>query len=108
MGPPLGAASKLCGTGQASGKGNLSKYLQAANNDAQYTISNPATTFQQTTNRSWTDSNGNRAVDCELTSKVAEDNTARGGDVCGPWTNLNFGNPFSTTTVNPDVLHGWG
>ena len=21
---------------------------------------------------------------------------------------LNFGNPFSTTTVNPDVLHGWG
>jgi hypothetical protein len=22
--------------------------------------------------------------------------------------NLNFGNPFSTTTVNPAVLHGWG
>ena len=65
-------------------------------------------TFQQTTNRSWTDSNGNRAVDCVLTSKVAEDNRPHGGDICGAWTNLNFGNPFSTTTVNPDVLHGWG
>ena len=41
-------------------------------------------------------------------SRVAEDNRPSGGDVCGPWTNLNFGNPFSTTTVNPDVLHGWG
>jgi hypothetical protein len=43
-----------------------------------------------------------------LMNRVAEDNTAAGGDVCGPWTNLNFGNPFSTTTVNPEVLNGWG
>ena len=47
-------------------------------------------------------------VDCNLMSKVAEDNSASGGDFCGPWPNLNFGNPFSTTDVNPDVLHGWG
>ena len=26
----------------------------------------------------------------------------------GPWQNLNFGNPFNTTRVNPDVMHGWG
>ena len=40
--------------------------------------------------------------------QACENNTATGGDVCGP-LNLNFGNPFaSTTTVNPDVLHGWG
>jgi hypothetical protein len=106
--PRMGAAYDLFGNGKTSIKGNFSKYLQAANNDAQYTIANPAVTFQQTTNRSWTDSNGNFAVDCNLTSRVAEDNRPGGGDVCGPWTNLNFGNPLVTTVVNPDVLHGWG
>src|SRR5215510_2354108 len=106
--PRMGAAYDLFGNGKTSIKGNISKYLQAANNDAQYTIANPAVTFQQTTNRAWTDSNGNFAVDCNLTSSVAEDNRPAGGDVCGPWTNLNFGNPLVTTVVNPDVLHGWG
>jgi len=106
--PRVGAALDVFGDGKTSVKLNVSKYLQAANNDAQYTQSNPAVTFQQTTNRSWTDVNGNRAVDCNLSSKVAEDNSATGGDICGAWANLNFGNPFNTTTVNPDVLHGWG
>ena len=106
--PRMGAAYDVFGDGKTSVKVNFSKYLQAANNDAQYTQANPAVTFQQTTNRSWTDVNRNFAVDCNLSSRVAEDNSASGGDVCGPWTNLNFGNPFSTTTVNPDVLHGWG
>jgi carboxypeptidase family protein len=106
--PRMGAAYDLFGNGKTSIKGNVSKYLQAANNDAQYTIANPAVTFQQTTNRSWTDANGNFLVDCNLTSRVAEDNRPAGGDVCGPWQNLNFGNPLVTTVVNPDVLHGWG
>ena len=106
--PRMGAAYDLFGNGKTSIKGNVSKYLQAANNDAQYTIANPAVTFQQTTNRSWTDSNGNFLVDCNLSSRVAEDNRPTGGDVCGPWQNLNFGNPLVTTVVNLDVLHGWG
>jgi Carboxypeptidase regulatory-like domain len=106
--PRMGAAYDVFGNGKTSVKMNLSKYLQAANNDAQYTISNPAVTFQQTTNRSWTDSNNNRVVDCVLMSKVGENNTATGGDICGPWSNLAFGSPAGATVVNPDVLHGWG
>ena len=27
---------------------------------------------------------------------------------CGAWTNLNWGQQVQTTTVNPDVLQGWG
>jgi hypothetical protein len=106
--PRMGAAYDVFGNGKTSVKVNISKYLQAANNDAQYTIGNAAVTFQQTTNRSWTDTNKNFRVDCVLASKTAEDNSLSGGDVCGPWTNLNFGNPFGATIVNPDTMHGWG
>jgi|SoiMethySBSTD1v2_1073268.scaffolds.fasta_scaffold05829_13 hypothetical protein len=106
--PRMGAAYDLFGNGRTSLKVNFSKYLQAANNDAQYTIANPAVTFQQTTNVAWLDENGNRSVDCNVMNRLGEDNIAAGGDRCGPWINGNFGNPFNTTTVNPEVLHGWG
>jgi hypothetical protein len=107
--PRMGAAYDVFGNGRTSVKANFSKYLQAANNDAQYTISNPAVTFQQTTNRAWTDANHNFVVDCNLKDPGAQSPATTGSiDTCGPWLNSNFGNPFSTTTVNPAVLHGWG
>ena len=86
---------------------NIAKYLETAQNGGLYTQNNPAVTFQQTTNRSWTD-NGNKVPDCDLMNPLAQNNLATGGDNCGPWTNLNFGIPFGTTRVNPDVQSGWG
>ena len=99
--PRMGAAYDVFGNGRTSLKGYVGKYLQAANNDAQYTIANPGVTFQQTTNRQWSDANRNFTPDCELM------NPAANGE-CGPWANSNFGSFVNTTAVNPDVLEGWG
>jgi hypothetical protein len=99
--PRAGVAWDVFGTGKTSVKANFGKYLQAANNDAQFIIANNATTFQQTTTRTWADANTNFTADCDLR------NPAANGE-CGPWANSNFGNPLVTTVVNPDVLKGWG
>jgi len=106
--PRMGMAYDVFGDGKTAVKLNLSKYWQSANNEGNYTTANRAATFAQTTTRAWTDGNRNFVPDCDLNNRNLQDNRASGGDLCGAWGNQNFGSIVSATTLNPDVLEGWG
>jgi hypothetical protein len=99
--PRMGAAYDVFGTGRTAIKFHLGQYLQGAFSGEVYTINNPAVTLVATTNRPWTDPNGNRVAECDYLNPVAN------GE-CGPWNNLQWGSSVQTTRVNPEVLEGWG
>jgi hypothetical protein len=110
--PRIGVAYDVFGTGKTALKFNWGHYLAYAANDAPYTSSNPAVTVPRVvTNRGWTDNNGNKIVDCDLTNPALQSPAATGSpDTCAALTgnDINFGKPGAATIVNPDVLHGWG
>ena len=107
--PRMGASYDVFGDGKTALKVSMSKYLQAPYNGDVYTINNPGVTLVTSTMRAWSDTTypvgdprrGNFVADCDYMDP------AMNGE-CGPWTNLNWGQQVQTTTVNPDVLSGWG
>jgi len=116
--PRVGLAYDLFGNGKTALKVNVGKYLEAATSDVIYSSNNPAARIVTRVGsgpgsaaRGWTDGNRNYVVDCDLLNPAQQNNLARGGDLCAALggNNLNFGNANpNTTTVNPDILGGWG
>jgi hypothetical protein len=107
--PRAAVAYDAFGNGKTALKLNWGKYLAYAANDAPYTSSNPATTIvASVANRGWTDTNGNKVVDCNLLNPALQ--VVPGGDTCAAAVGnaANFGQVGAAAIVNPEVLHGWG
>jgi carboxypeptidase family protein len=104
--PRVGLAYDVFGNGRTSLKANFGKYVQPAQNDGVYTGAAPTSGIVTTANRSWTDANHNYVVDCNLVTPGASDQTASGGDKCGPLSNANFGTLNPSFTYSDQILHG--
>jgi hypothetical protein len=102
--PRVGGAYDLFGNGKTAVKVSLNKYLAGLDPTAGASIYSfglaPGNRVAQSTTRSWTDSNKNFVPDCVLTQATAN------GE-CGALANSAFGQPFATTTYDPDLLTGW-
>jgi hypothetical protein len=115
--PRFGVAYDLFGNGRTALKFNGGKYVEAATGDSIYSSNNPAVRIitrigsGPAAARGWTDGNRNFVVDCNLLNPALQDNLAAGGDLCASvgGAGLNFGNANpNTTTINPEILGGWG
>ena len=104
--PRAGVAYDLFGNGRTSLKANWGKYVQPAQNAGIYTGAAPTSTIVTAATRSWTDSNKNFVVDCNLTSPGASNQTASGGDICGGLSNNNFGTLNPGFTYSPELMNG--
>jgi hypothetical protein len=106
--PRGGIAYDLFGTGKTSVKFNFGRYLEAAQNGGLFIALNPTGRLSTTTTRTWTDTNGNFAADCDLLNPAAQNLSASGGDVCGANASPNFGTQVFDSTLDPGLLSGWG
>jgi hypothetical protein len=105
--PRFGAAYDLFGTGRTAVKFNMGRYLDSATNDGAYTRNSPAQNVVRTLNRNWSDTNGNRIVDCDLLNFNAQTTPDTCGAIGG--NDLNFGSRSAATNqVNQEMLRGWG
>ena len=95
LNPRVGAAYDLFGDGRTALKVSLGRYVGVEIAP----VSNPAANMSLSTNRAWTDTNGNYVPDCDLR------NPAPQGE-CGPWSDLGFGKAREVTTRYADDALG--
>ena len=85
--PRFGAVWDLFGTGKTSVKWNMGRYLTAAGISGIYSGANPARRTVNHLTRLWTDTDGDRVVDCDLSNYAVQGECGAfvvGGDFTNP------------------------
>ena len=106
--PRGGIAFDVFGNGKTAIKGNVGRYLEAAQNGGLFTDSRPVGRLVTTTTRAWTDQDKDFVADCDLLNPAQQDLRSKNGDFCGPNANQAFGTPNFDTTQDPALFSGWG
>ena len=106
--PRGGVAVDVFGNGQTSLKFNFGRYLEAAQNAGFFITNNPIGRLSTTVARTWTDTNNDKVVDCNLLSQLAQSPATTGSiDTCGVGS-PNFGTDVAASTLDPSLTTGWG
>jgi hypothetical protein len=110
--PRSGMAFDVFGTGKTAFKIGLNRYVagQALRGSGSTVLFGSALTptnlLVNSVARSWTDSNRNFVVDCDIANLAAQNLAAAGGDVCGEG-NATFGTNRPMAAYDPEILGGW-
>src|SRR5216684_4577634 len=99
--PRLGTAIDVFGNGRTAVKLSVGRYNQLSRSDFTRRF-HPFSSSINAAFRTWSDVNGDYIPDCDLQNFAAQDNSARGGDICGPISNVAFGKFIPSSTVFDD------
>jgi hypothetical protein len=98
--PRFSVAYDLFGDGKTALKGSASRGVEQ--DSVRYAgLNNPATTVQTSTQRVWTDTDGDFEPDCDLLV------SAPNGECLG-WQTIDFGSPRPGTVYDRSIMEGWG
>jgi hypothetical protein len=101
IGPRLGVAYDLFGDGRTAVKFAWSRYVGGGNYTGEANFMNPASAASNSSNRNWSDLNGNFTPECDFLAVA-------GNGECGPLQNLTFGTLGELPrSYDPSAVEGW-